>query len=77
MANTTDLHTITATFGHGRVGQIECLTAAYITAVRNWHTSQLQMFKDDYENTAAILINHYHVSPSGLQETFDRITSKQ
>ena len=66
------LSTITAQYGNGTRGQIECLTVAFHNACRNWHSSQLQMFKDDMESTAAILINKYGVSPSSLDETEQR-----
>ena len=75
MTPTTTLAEITAKYGTGRTGQIECLTAGYVGAVRSWHSSQLQMFKDDYERAAALLINTYGVQPSTLQEIFDRITT--
>jgi|TARA_Y100000592_G_scaffold49903_1_gene79044 hypothetical protein len=75
MTNTTTLSEITAKYGHGRTGQIECMTAAYIGAVRDWHSSQLMMFKEDYERAAYVLITKYGVQPSTLQEIYDRITA--
>jgi 1,2-phenylacetyl-CoA epoxidase catalytic subunit len=70
------LSNITAVYGNGTTGQIECLTVAYINAVRNWHSSQLQMFKDDMESTAALLINKYGVSPEGLDEIDQRYAQR-
>ena len=69
---TMTLSNITAVYGNGTAGQIECLTVAFHNACRNWHSSQLQMFKDDMESTAALLINKYGVSPSSLDETEQR-----
>ena len=51
------------------------MTAAYIGAVRDWHSSQLMMFKEDYERAAYVLITKYGVQPSTLQEIYDRITA--
>ena len=70
------LSNITAQYGNGTRGQIECLTVAFHNACRNWHSSQLQMFKDDMESTAALLINKYGVSPSSLDETEQRYAQR-
>ena len=72
----TNLSNITAKYGNGVTGQIECLTVAFHNACRNWHSSQLQMFKDDMESTAALLINKYGVSPEGLDEIDQRYASR-
>ena len=70
------LSNITAQYGNGTRGQIECLTVAFHNACRNWHSSQLQMFKDDMESTAALLINKYGVSLSSLDETEQRYAQR-
>lgn len=74
--NPMTLSNITAVYGNGTTGQIECLTVAFHNACRNWHSSQLQMFKDDMESTAALLINKYGVSPSSLDETEQRYAQR-
>ena len=52
---------------------IEQLSASYINAVKNWKSSQLSFYKEEYEQAAGTLINSYGVSPESLNKLFNEL----